>query len=324
MTDLISVVMPVYNAEQTVEHSIQSILKQSYGNFEFIIVNDGSTDNSLKLISEFRDDRILVIDNEKNSGIAHALNCGIEKAKGDFIARMDADDFAYPQRFEMQMKFLRKNSHIDAVGSSYYQIEKEGKKRLVKMHQTPDECNIYLLYRTPVNHPCLMARKEYYQEIKYPENYFAEDYAFFARIGQLGYKHSNLNEALLEYGDPGIRGRYREKQEKSHYQIIKEHFSHFGIELSLKQSEAWRKLNNSEFENLDFLECETALSLIWVKRHLLTIIDQKLLLQHLADAWWKLCKKAPKRKKMRFWLNFPLKNELRINQLQQLVILGFR
>ena len=109
--------MSVYNAEKYIEEAIQSVLNQTYNNFEFIIINDGSEDNSLEMLKNFlADDRIILIDRE-NKGLVSSLNEGILKSKGNFIARMDADDICLPNRFEEQLNFMKKNSDVGVCGS---------------------------------------------------------------------------------------------------------------------------------------------------------------------------------------------------------------
>jgi glycosyltransferase involved in cell wall biosynthesis len=122
---LISVVMPVYNAAQYLREAIDSILNQTFRDFEFIIINDGSTDRSLEIIQSYNDDRIRLI-NQKNTGLAKALNNGIAIAKSDFIARMDADDISIPERLTSQFSFLESNVDVVAVGSNAEVIDKEG------------------------------------------------------------------------------------------------------------------------------------------------------------------------------------------------------
>ncbi|WP_244834814.1 glycosyltransferase family 2 protein [Clostridium sp. BJN0001] len=106
----VSVIMPVFNAEKYLEESIKSVLNQTYKNFEFIIINDGSTDSSLSIINKFKsmDNRIRVID-QKNNGIVYSLNKGISTAKGKYIARMDADDISLPNRIKNQVKYMETN-----------------------------------------------------------------------------------------------------------------------------------------------------------------------------------------------------------------------
>lgn len=104
----ISVVMPAYNAEKYIGKSIDSILNQTYGDFEFIIINDGSKDSTKEIILSYSDNRIVYLENEINSGIVVTLNKGLEYATGEYIARMDADDIAVAERLEKQIEFMEK------------------------------------------------------------------------------------------------------------------------------------------------------------------------------------------------------------------------
>ena len=121
---MISVIMPVYNAERFLNFSIKSILKQTYSDFEFIIINDGSTDNSMNIINHYEkiDNRIKVI-NQKNLGVTRALINGIKNSKGKYIARMDADDISLPQRFAQQIVWINKYN-FDFCCSRTYWINK--------------------------------------------------------------------------------------------------------------------------------------------------------------------------------------------------------
>lgn len=125
---LITVLMPVCNGEEYLPDSIESILAQSHVDFEFIIIDDGSTDKSLSIISGYakQDKRILVIRNERNIGLAKSLNVGIKLAKGQYIARQDADDLSSADRLEIQLKFALSHPQVDLIGSNSYVIDMEG------------------------------------------------------------------------------------------------------------------------------------------------------------------------------------------------------
>jgi len=133
---LISVIMSCYNAEQFLSEAIESVLGQSFDNFEFILIDDGSIDNTLQIIYKYahRDKRIVVVEKE-NSGLTHSLNIGLEMARGEWIARLDADDIALPVRFEQQIDYLKKNSEIVLLGSGYIEIDMHGYE--IKTHSYP-------------------------------------------------------------------------------------------------------------------------------------------------------------------------------------------
>lgn len=123
----ISIVMPVYNRENLVEFAIESILNQTFIDFEFIIVNDGSTDKTLEKILSFEDNRIKIINNQKNSGIVFSRNIGITSALGNYISMFDSDDIALPNKLEIQYNFLEKNPEFAMVGSWVKWIDENGK-----------------------------------------------------------------------------------------------------------------------------------------------------------------------------------------------------
>ena len=114
----ISVIMPVYNSEKYVSFAIKSILNQTYRNFEFIIVNDGSTDNSEKIILLYKDQRIIYRKKE-HTGISDTLNFGLKIARGEWIARMDSDDISLSDRLEKQMKYIQNNREISVISTAY-------------------------------------------------------------------------------------------------------------------------------------------------------------------------------------------------------------
>src|SRR5580698_9685158 len=105
----VTVLMPVYNGEKYIKEALESILQQTFIDFEFLIINDGSTDNSVSIIKSFNDNRIRLIHNEKNSGLVYSLNKGIGLSNGEYIARMDCDDVSIPERLEKQVGFLNSN-----------------------------------------------------------------------------------------------------------------------------------------------------------------------------------------------------------------------
>ncbi len=123
----VSIIMAVFNGEEFIEDSIKSVLKQTFKNFEFIIVDDGSIDNSLKIIKSYQaiDSRIKII-TQKNNGLAKSLNVGIKNSKGKYIARIDADDLCYECRLEKQYLFMENNHLVDLIGSSVDVINENG------------------------------------------------------------------------------------------------------------------------------------------------------------------------------------------------------
>jgi glycosyltransferase involved in cell wall biosynthesis len=204
---LISCILPVYNSEAYLGEAIDSILSQSYENFELIIINDGSTDRSGEIVEKFDDHRIRCR-YQQNAGIVTALNHGLSLACGEFIARMDADDISLPDRFEKQVSFLTRNPEVVLVGGRSIPIDSEGnidetkiyKKVLKHEKRTTTDFSIFPPRVATALHPLIMMRSSAIRAIGGYRHGFkhAEDYDMYIRISQHGYIH-NLEDVLLKY-----------------------------------------------------------------------------------------------------------------------------
>ncbi len=197
----ISVIMPVYNGEKFVSRAIKSILNQTFRNFEFIIIDDGSRDKTLKILKEFskKDKRIKVLVNKNNKGIVKSLNKGLKIAKGNYIARMDSDDFSFPKRFELQHKFLEKHKDIYLLGTEAINRILNGnrvyRRRVLKTSKKIEKA---LFNYCPFTHSSIMFRNT--QEYLYREKMlFIEDYDFYTLMLTDGKKFANLSKPLVEY-----------------------------------------------------------------------------------------------------------------------------
>ena len=162
---MISVIMPVYNGEKYLCEAIDSILNQTYTDFEFIILNDGSTDKTEEIILSYDDPRIVYVKNETNLQIVKTLNKGIALAKGKYIARMDADDISLPERFEKQLKFMEQYPSIDVCGTWMRIIDKP--KQVWTYPEKHEEIKAQLLFNTPLSHPTLIIKKSFFNDFKY-------------------------------------------------------------------------------------------------------------------------------------------------------------
>ncbi len=196
---LISVVLPVYNAELYITETINSIINQTYTNFELIIINDGSNDNSEGCILQFQDKRIKYFKNEKNLKLIQTLNLGLSLAKGKYIARIDADDIALPKRFEKQIDFLEKNSEYGIVGSFAETFGSENKK-LTFVQEDVDIRHAFLTHN-PFVHSSVMIRNQTLTENKLSfdlTQLHVEDYALWIEILNFS-KGKILPEILIKY-----------------------------------------------------------------------------------------------------------------------------
>lgn len=203
-TPVVSVIMSVYNAEKHLNKAIESILDQTFTDFEFIIIEDCSTDNSLRIIEDYasKDSRIHLIkklENKGTAGFIENLNIGIEKANGRYIARMDADDISFNTRFEKQINFLNNNPAIDLIGASIELIDEKDQHieiwKAIRHHND-------IVKRMPKNislyHPVIMFRKESTKGYR-SKALFCEDYDMYFNMIFAGRKFANLHEVLLKY-----------------------------------------------------------------------------------------------------------------------------
>ena len=205
-TPLVSVVMPAYNAENYIAEAIESILNQTYKKFEFIIVNDGSTDNTLQIIKEYakKDKRIKVIENEQNLGIANSRNVYLNLVKGKYIATQDADDISISTRLSEQVNYLENNKEVGVVGA-FIEIFDDATGKTIRVRKYPEsdnELRKMVFYCSPIAQPVSMIRKEAINQIgKYnPEYPPAEDLDLWFRIGSK-YQLANIQKILLKYRD---------------------------------------------------------------------------------------------------------------------------
>ncbi|MFD1093966.1 glycosyltransferase [Providencia vermicola] len=201
-SELVSVILPVYNAEEFLYEAIDSIVNQTHKNLQIIIINDGSSDNSLNIINSFVDDRITVISRE-NKGLIYTLNEGLKIANGNYIARMDADDISAKNRIEKQLSFLKKHKKTGVVGSYVKIINKEGTRIALRK---PARFNFILkatcFLGAPFIHPAVMFDRIVVGENLYYSNEYkhAEDYELWTRLAAINnIKFSTIPEYLLSY-----------------------------------------------------------------------------------------------------------------------------
>lgn len=309
---LITVIMPVYNCEKYILEAVESILQQTYTNFELILIDDCSTDATLQICKSFQDDRIVIIEKERNSGYTNSLNYGLSIAKGKYIARMDGDDISLPMRFEKQVDFLEANEDIVLCGTQYNII---GTEKVCNHPLTHDEIKVKLLSGSYIAHPTVMFKKDFFDKHNLSYNSKmepAEDYDLWSRVVFLG-RVENLKDVLLQY-------RVHEQQTS----IVKNERQEFlanKIRLNLLQKIIPEKVLLSN-------------RLIFLNTFKNGIIDVKLLKDNF-DFFNLLLKKNKEKKvfdtnlfanyikdeKFRLWQDFKDKNKLGIITLKNILIL---
>lgn len=200
---LLSVIMPVFNGEKYLREAIESILEQTLTNFEFLIINDGSTDGSRAIVESYSDPRIKLIDNERNIGLIDSLNKSIELARGKFIARMDADDISHPHRFEKQVELLE-SAGADICGCHWLVINAEGKLTEAKIAPLCKHAfTIFLACGNPFAHGSVMIRADFIQRhaLRYGGVNYAEDFDLWTRCWEKGAIFANADDFLFKYRD---------------------------------------------------------------------------------------------------------------------------
>jgi len=218
VNDTISIIMPVYNTEKYIEESIESVLSQTYKDFELIIVDDGSTDATVSKIHKYNDKRIkLFLENHK--GFIPSLNIGLEKSTGYYIGRMDGDDLIDKDKLKLQIEFLKNNKDISLVGTNFYYIDEKGNKLTEK--KLPEKCEDieFMMPIIPsVNHGSILTYRHILDSVGgYSEEYYCEDVVLFMKLLSQGYKMYNIQLPLYLYRIIEKPPQYLEKHYKDYY-----------------------------------------------------------------------------------------------------------
>lgn len=248
MNPAISVILPVFNAAPYVEEAVQSILEQSYENFELLILNDGSTDASGKILGELakKDTRIRLVQRE-NKGLIATLNEGLSLARAPLIARMDADDISLPSRLSLQLEHMNGHPDVVVVGGAIRYVDSVGNVGHSVVYPTKSTVDAAILWGAPVAHPATMFRTEVARSVGgYPPTFpCAEDYAFWLRLRNWGCI-DNLPQVVLHYRLHG--------QSASHVHALKQRTSTLRAQaLWLAKSKPIDAIMSIQ-SNVDFLE----------------------------------------------------------------------
>jgi glycosyltransferase involved in cell wall biosynthesis len=238
--------MPVYNADRYVAQAVESILAQTLTDFEFLIADDGSTDNSLEILRVYaaKDPRIRFSSNP-NQGVSRTRNQLLQQARGEFIAVMDADDIALPRRFALQIEFLRSHPEVVCVGGSHDLIDEEGRLlTFLALPQADDEIQkAALAGHGSICHPSAMIRRWALEKTDgYDEAYrSAHDLDIWLKLGEIG-RLANLKESVLQYRihTNSVSNRNRISQRLEAQQACLQAWKRRGIQGHFEASEPWR------------------------------------------------------------------------------------
>lgn len=240
----ISVLMPAFNAEKHIAISIQSILVQTYTNFELLILDDGSTDLTFKRTAQFNDPRIKILKNDKNLGLVASRNKLVSAANGSYIAFMDADDIAHPLRLETQIAALEKNE-FDVCGTSHFTLY-ENNQRIKKSKQFYSDSDIraIMIVNSPFCNPSITGRAEVFKKYIFQSGSITgEDYILWLNLAIAGIRFANLKEVLMTYRvhDNQITQKNIANNPSSIQKIKEEYLAFLKIDTSLiPRALSWR------------------------------------------------------------------------------------
>lgn len=220
----VSIIMGAYNCSDTLHEAIDSIIKQTYKNWEFIICDDASTDGTHGILLSYQNlypDKFIILQNERNSKLSYSLNRCLEYATGQYIARMDGDDLSDPKRIEKQVKFLKKHPEIDLVGSSMQRFNEKGFIDVISCDERPDKFT--LKSKNPFNHATILTYKRVYDRLGgytvSERTTRAQDADLWFRFFKEGFKGRNISEPLYLVRED--RAAIRRRTFKVRYNLFK-------------------------------------------------------------------------------------------------------
>lgn len=285
-TPEISVIMPIYNAGPFLKESIESILNQTYTDFELLLMNDKSTDNSLEIILEYKrqDARIIVIDKQSNVGPANIRNEGILTAKGKYIALMDADDISLPNRFEKQINIFKNNPEIGVCGT-WFTFFGSKKNKIIKHDEEHDAIKISFLHNCGIGNPTVMLRKEILNNFEFNNDYVpVEDYDLWSRL-LAKTKFHNVPESLLNYRqhDSNISKTKIDNVNRAIKKVKVNQMLEFGIEVTDAKIDSY--VNATSFKKrlqpTEIIEVITASKFLLSQNEKTGNFNQRLLKKHI-------------------------------------------
>jgi len=225
----ISIVMAAYNEEQDIGRAIESILAQTFTNWELIVIDDGSTDTTADIVRRYaaEDSRIHLVCNETNLELSESLNKGIGLAQADLIARADADDINLPERLSKQYEFLQVHNEIDVLGTAAYLLDETGRRVKTYSHPlTHAELEGLPFIKIPFFHPSVMIRRKFFNTAGLYDPHYpnAEDKELWLRGISIGCRYANLPEPLIEYSTDGFIKSWRSilKHARSLFRMVRD------------------------------------------------------------------------------------------------------
>lgn len=293
----ITVLMPVYNGEKFLREAIESILNQTFTDFELLIINDGSTDKSVEIIESYKDPRIRLLHNEKNKGLIYSLNRGIDLASGEYIARMDCDDISLPKRLEKQVAFMDAHPDVGASGTWIKKFGNSGSKVLFFPIKT-EYIKCGFLFNCMLPHPSVMIRKKLFlrNNLYYDPAYNnAEDYELWVRC-QKYFPLQNIGKILLLYRlhDEQVGERYYDEQLTSTRLVWQKMLKDLLIAPTREELDVHQSISTLIFEQSEsfLLKSEKWLSKLKSANDTIHLYSDRAFENFIIEKWIKCCYKA--------------------------------
>lgn len=248
----ITVIFPVYNCAEYLKEAVDSVLNQTFKDFELLAINDGSTDNSVEILESYDDERIRLVHNEQNMGLIATLNKGLDLCESPYIVRADADDICMSTRLEQQFNFMESNPEVGLSGTWYVGFTEKGEMPFKTGYLTgDDDIRIKHLYQLHVSHGTSIIRKKILDEhnLRFDPDYqHAEDYDLFVRMSQ-HCKLANIPEILykVRYHEASVSHKFNDIQTKNSNRVMQRQFKLMGIDLSDNEVVLYKQMAYGDF-----------------------------------------------------------------------------
>lgn len=280
-TPTLTVFTPVYNCQEYIQETIDSVLNQTFTDFEYLIVDDCSTDNTVELIEQYSDPRIRLIKNETNKGISYNRNIGIEESKGIYLAMLDGDDIALPTRLEKQVLFLERNNDFGIVGTGVINMDSKGiaLEDDIQFNIPDEQIPSRMLFNNYVYTSSVMLRKAFIGELRFSLDYIvAEDYELWIQlIRKCNIGH--VREKLIKYRihDSSISNQKKQLMTDTEVSIINKQLKELNCSLNENEFKTFYALSKEEFEAYfdKFHEIDNLISKLNTANNKTLIFDKK-------------------------------------------------
>jgi glycosyltransferase involved in cell wall biosynthesis len=286
----VTVLMPIFNGETHVAEAVESILGQTFRDFEFLIIDDGSTDGGTAIIEGYGDSRIRLVRNDQNAGLIRALNQGLGLSRGKYIARFDADDISLPERLKRQVEFLEANPEVGACGTWVRTIG-DHRGETWRFPDSADEIRCRLLFDASLAHPSVCMRREMFErhDLQFDEGYpLAEDYQLWKSAGEK-FPLSNVGEVLVHYRvhAKSVSQQWDQQQETTLRRIHEESLSNLGLTPSDDEHfvHRWIAMGGPQGEALQMCDVESWLGKLLLANANHSVYPRAAFERVLGDFW---------------------------------------